>query len=95
MITSAPRSSWTRAVEVAAERHPFLGDADERTSAVLACALQAVDLEPSRVGEKGAAPGHESVEAAQPPHPFVAGSQVQVIGVAEDDPRAEFLEVPG
>ncbi len=82
-----------RTVEVAAEGDPLLGDPHERVAAVLPGALEAVDLEAARVGEHGPAPGDEAVETAQAPDPLVPGTEVQVVGVAEDDPRAQLDEI--
>lgn len=52
---------------------------------------QAEDLEATRVGEDGTGPVHEFVEAAEFSDQFVAGAEVQVIGVAEDDGGLEFV----
>ena len=104
-MTSAPRSSWTR-MEVSGERKwrepsrwlrkvtPSSAMRTSELAALLPRALEAVDLEAARVGEHGPAPGHEAVEPAQPPDPLVARAEVQVVGVPEDDPRAQLDEVP-
>ncbi len=54
---------------------------------------QREDLEAARVGEQGARPAHEAVQAAELLDQLLAGPQVQVVGVAEDDLRAERLEL--
>ena len=43
------------------------------------------DLKAAAIGQDRAGPAHEFVQAAEPRHPFGAGPQHQVIGVAEDD----------
>src|SRR5262249_18637291 len=56
---------------------------------------EAVDLEPSAVGENRSMPGGESMQPAQPSNDFRARAQHQVVGVAQDDLRADSLEVIG
>src|SRR6266511_2150478 len=90
------RQELARAVEVRAERDALLGDLDEpgpRPVAPRRPLAEAEDLEPAGVGEEGAAPRHEAVEAAEAAHALVPGAEEQVVGVCEHDPRAERLEV--
>jgi hypothetical protein len=79
------RQQVARAVEVRLEGGPLFRDD--------APPGQAEDLIPAAVGEDGPAPADEAVEAAAAGDQFVAGTQEKVIGVAEDDLRADFLEV--
>ena len=44
------------------------------------------------VGEQGTGPAHEAMEAAHAANGFVAGAQVEVIGVSEDDLCVKGLE---
>ena len=46
-------------------------------------------LKAAAVGEDGAGPSHKAMQAAGPPDGGDAGAQVEVIGVAEDDLRAQ------
>src|SRR6266511_2966892 len=90
------RQELARAVEVRAERDALLGDLDEpgpRPVAPCGALAEAEDLEPAGVREERAAPGHEAVEPAQAAHPLVPGAKEQMVGVPEDDPDAERLEV--
>ena len=43
------------------------------------------DLEAAGVGEQGARPGHEAVQATETADGLVAGAEVEVIGVGEED----------
>ena len=45
------------------------------------------------VGQDRAAPADEAVQPAAPRDQLVAGTQMQVIGVAEEDVGAELLEL--
>ena len=56
---------------------------------------QAEGLKAAAVREYGLAPGIELVQAAAAGHQLVAGAQVQMIGVAEDDLSAEGVEIVG
>ena len=56
-------------------------------------AAQAPDLEAARVGEDGPLPADEAVQAAELADHVQAGAQEQVEGVAEDDLRADGLDV--
>ena len=68
------------------ERHPVVIDPGDRVS-------QREHLEPAGVGQDRAAPAHEAVEAAELGDRLVARAEVQVVGVAEHDLRAERLEL--
>ena len=76
-----------RAVHVGLEGHAILGNARQ--------IAQAEDLEAAAVGEDGQAPAHEVVQPAETADEFVAGPQVEVIGVAEDDRGAAVEQVAG
>ena len=71
------REAMGRAVDVAAERHAVLVDDPQ--------VAERHDLEPARVGEDRPVPGHEPVQPAEPLDALVAGAQVQVVRVGEDD----------
>ncbi|WBL36318.1 hypothetical protein O0235_01690 [Tepidiforma flava] len=68
------------AVDVGAEADAVFGD--------LAEAGEGEDPEAAAVGEDGAIPAHEAVDAAELPDEPVPGAQVEVVGVDEDDPGA-------
>ncbi|HTQ86824.1 MAG TPA: hypothetical protein VMI93_11475, partial [Candidatus Solibacter sp.] len=75
-------------VEVGAEADAIVGDFAERA--------EGENLEASGVGEEGARPTDETMQAAHAPDDFVAGPQVEVIRVAEDDFGAErFKDLVG
>ena len=71
-----------RAVVDVAERDAVVVDARERVA-------QREDLEAARVGQDRPVPAHEPVQAAELGDQLVAGPEVQVVGVAEQDLRAE------
>ena len=52
-------------------------------------------LESAAVGEDGTVPAHELVQAAQIPDHIIAGTQMQMIGVAEFHLTFEVFEVIG
>ena len=58
----------------------------------LAQLAQAENLKAARVGEHGARPTDKSVQPAHAPDGLVAGAQVEVIGIAENDLRAQRFE---
>ncbi len=72
------------AVEVGAEADAFLRNLSEFG--------EGEDLESAGVGEHGAGPADELVEAAEGADEFMAGAEVEVVGIAEDDLRAEVFE---
>ena len=72
------------AVEVRAELDALIGE--------LAEFGEGEDLESTRVGEHGAGPGDELVQAAQPANQLVPRPQIEMVGVAEDDLSAEVFE---
>ena len=93
---SEPSASWTaiecsgreavdRAVEVAAERHAVVVDDPQ--------VAERDDLEAAGVGQDRPVPGHEPMQAAEPLDPLVAGPQVEVVRVGQDDRRADLDEV--
>ena len=65
------------------------------SSSTVRRSAQAEHLEAARVGEDRARPAHEAVQPAERRDPLRARAQHQVIGVAEDDPRAQPLELGG
>jgi hypothetical protein len=72
------------AIEVGAELDALIGD--------FAQGAEGEDLEAARVGEHGAGPTDELVEAAHAANGFVSGTKIEVVGVAEDDLSAEGFE---
>ncbi len=72
------------AVEVRAEADAVVGDFAQR--------VEGEDLEAAGVSEHGARPTDEAMQAAHAADGFVAGAQIEVIGVAEDDLGAEGFE---
>ena len=68
-------------VEVRAEADAIISDFAQR--------VEREDLKAAGVGEQGARPTHESVQAAHAADGLMARAQVEVIGVAENDLRAE------
>src|SRR5713101_5271373 len=74
-------------VEVAAEEGSLVRD--------LALLGQRVDLETARVGEDRSGPAHEAVEPAHLRDHLRPRAQKQVIGIAEDDLRADARQVVG
>ena len=74
-----------RSVKMGTEFHTFLTD--------LAQAVQAEDLKAAAIRQDGPRPGGEAMQAAVPGHEFVARAQVEMVGVAENDRRADGREV--
>src|SRR6185437_14519331 len=70
-----------RAVQMRTKAHALF--------AHLAQLAQAEHLEAAGVGEQGALPAHELVQPAQIPYQLVSRSQIEVIGVSQDDLRAQ------
>ncbi len=68
------------AVDVGAEADAFFADVAE--------AGEGEDLESTAIGEDWAGPLHEAVDAAEVLDELVAGSEVEVVGVDEDDAGA-------
>lgn len=75
------------AVDVTAECRALLGH--------LAVAGKGEDLEAARVGEDGAIPAHEAVDAAEFPKHLGAGAEQQMVGVGEQALGAEDAETVG
>ena len=67
------------------EGSAFLGDLGE--------ILEAEDLKTAAVGEDGPVPVHEFMQAAEAADQLMAGPDVEMVGVAEDDLGAQLLEV--
>ena len=70
-------------VKVGVEGHALLGD--------LAQLGKAEHLKPAAVGQNGTVPLGELVQPAHIRHQLVAGTQMQVVGVAQHDLRADVL----
>src|SRR5688572_18631666 len=75
----------TRAIEVRLELRPFL--ADDTSFG------QGEDLKPPAIGQDGAMPADEFMEAAASRNQFIAGAEEQVVGVAENDFGTRVNEV--
>jgi len=56
---------------------------------------QREDLKAARVGQHGSPPLHELVQTAHVAHELVAGTQVEMIGVAQDKRGIDILEMFG
>ena len=76
-----------RAVDVAAEGDPLLGELPELG--------QAHHLEAARIGQDRPLPVHEAVQPAEPRHPLGPRPQHQMIGVAEQDVGAGGADALG
>lgn len=75
------------AVEVILKTNTFLGD--------FAQFRKGEDLEPATIREDRAIPMHEAVKSAETGDEFLAGANVQVVGVAKNDLRSDFAEFFG
>jgi hypothetical protein len=53
------------------------------------------DLKAARIGEHGARPLHELMQAAHITDKFVAGAQIEMIGVAQDQRSIDVFEMLG
>ncbi|SPF44226.1 conserved hypothetical protein [Candidatus Sulfopaludibacter sp. SbA4] len=71
------------AIEVRLEDDAVLGD--------LAKAAEAEDLKAPRIGEDGVGPGHEAVQPSHLADELVAGAQVEMVGVGQQDFHAEVF----
>ena len=80
-------SGVNRCFEMGTEGNPFLLDGAQRG--------KAEDLKAPAVRKDGLVPRVEPVQAAAPRYKLVAGPQVQVIGVSEDDFSADGVEIVG
>ena len=67
------------------ERYPFIID--------LAGLCKREDLETTRIGENRAVPARERVQPAELLDHVLAGAEMQVVGVAEDDLRADHAQL--
>ena len=54
---------------------------------------QAEDLVAAAIGEDGTSPVHEAVQAAGPIDQLVAGTQVEVVGIAQNDAGVELFQI--
>ncbi len=73
-----------RAIEVVLKLNPLLGD--------LACLGEGPDLESSRVGENRAIPAGEAMKSSEFTDRLLSRSEPEVIGIAENDFRAQKLK---
>jgi len=73
-----------RAVEMRTEAYPVVGD--------FAQIGEAEDLVTAGIGEDGAAPGHERMQAAEFADERMTGTQIKMVGVGENDFGAEGFE---
>ena len=81
------REEFLRPVNMRAERRPLLGD--------LAQVAEAEHLKSSAVREDRTVPVHEAMQSARLTHKLHSGAQEEMIGIAEDDPRAEITQLIG
>jgi len=58
-----------------------------------AAIAEAEDLIAAAVGQDWLGPVHEAMQAAAPGNQVVAGAEIQMIGIAEDDLRASVLQI--
>ena len=72
-----------RSVDMGAEGHAFVRD--------LTSVRQAEDLVATAIGEDGAVPAIEAVQASRLVERVETGAQVEVIGIAEDDLRTDIV----
>jgi len=76
-----------RAINVTLEGHAFI--------VYLAGLRQREDLEAARIGKHGIRPAHEPMQATQPSHHVVPGTQVEVICIAQHERGAQLLDLCG
>ena len=81
------REAMRRAVNVTFEGHAVIVD--------LAGLRKREDLKAARVGEHGTRPLHEMMQAAHVADEFIAGTQVEMIGVAQHQRGVDILELFG
>src|SRR6266478_2525183 len=62
-----------------------------RTSSAYWGQVEPTSLESTGIGEDGARPGHEAVQAAEIADQLVTGSQIKMIGVGEQNRGIEVL----
>ena len=74
-------------IDVGGEIHALLLDLPQRR--------QGKHLEPAGVRQDRAVPVHELVKASHLPHDLIAGTQVQMVGVAQLDLAAHFFQIVG
>ena len=73
------------AVQMGGKGHTFFGD--------LAQLCQAEHLKSAAVGQDGAVPAGELVQAAHVSHQLITGAQVQMVGVAQHHLCADVLQI--
>ena len=62
------------------------------SSVTLRSWVRLINLKAARVGEHGARPADEAMQAAHAPNRLVSGPQIKMIGIAENDLRAKRFE---
>ena len=72
-----------RSVDMGAEGHAFVRD--------LTSVRQAEDLVATAIGEDGAVPAIEAVQASRLVERIETGAQVEVIGIPQDDLRTDIV----
>jgi hypothetical protein len=73
-----------RSIEVRAKRDAFFAD--------LAQIVQAENLEAARIGEDGSIPRHEAVQPAHLANRLDSGTQIKMIGIAEQNLDAKLFQ---
>src|SRR6266478_3660978 len=71
-------------LEMRAKANSFVGTLSKRG--------ETEDLVTAGIGKDGTRPGHELMQAAELAHEFMSGTQIKMIGIGEDDFRAEVFE---
>ena len=91
-MMSEPRRSWMSRTSSGVRKsfEPSRWEAKATPSRrTLASGAEAVDLETAAVGQDGLRPGDEGVQPAHGPDGLRAGTEKQVVGIAEDQMGAE------
>ena len=73
-----------RAVQVRPERHAFVRNFSQRR--------KTKNLVPAGIRQNRAGPRHKPVQPAEFSNQLMARPQIKMIGVGEDDARAQFFE---
>ena len=93
-MMSAP-SPISASIERSGEKkcaEPSRCDLKATPSSVLPQLAQAEYLESAGIGEDRLVPGHEALHSAKLPHLLDSGTQIEVIGVVEQDLNPELFE---
>ncbi len=81
------REKVPRPVDVRAELDALVRD--------LTIIGQAEHLKPARVGQNRTVPAHKAVQSPHLCHQIRSGTQVEVVGVAQDQLRSQFAQIAG